>query len=69
MKYMITKFKSFNIDIYGVTTTSDDINFLGFPVEVGNPNYDAFLTQAELTDEQVHELKPDVWYDFPEGDK
>jgi ABC-type oligopeptide transport system substrate-binding subunit len=49
-----------------VLTTFDNENFTSFPAEVGNPNYDAFLEQAQLTDKQVHSLKPDVWYDFPE---
>lgn len=48
-----------------VIVTSDDINFVSFPAVVGNPNYDQFLVQAELTDKQVHALTPDVWYDFP----
>ena len=38
---------------------------LSFPAEVGNPNYDAFLVSAKLTDEEVHALEPDVWYNFP----
>ena len=42
---------------------------INFPAVIGNPDYDSFLIQAELTDEEVHALKPDVWYDFPEGDK
>jgi hypothetical protein len=69
MKYMINVFESFDVKSFNVTTTSDDENFTSFPAEIGNPNYDAFLTQAELTDKQVHALKPDVWYNFPNGDK
>jgi hypothetical protein len=69
MKYIMTVFKSFGSENYNITTTSDDVVFTSFPAEIGNPNYDAFLTQAELTDKQVHALKPDVWYDFPNGDK
>jgi hypothetical protein len=69
MKYMMTFSEFFKIKNYNITTTSDDEVFTSFPAEIGNPNYDAFLTQAELTDKQVHALKPDVWYDFPNGDK
>jgi len=47
----------------------DNDSFESFTAEIGNPNYDDFLTQAELTDKQVHALKPDVWFDFPNGDK
>jgi hypothetical protein len=42
---------------------------LNFPALINNPNYNAFLIQAELTDKQVHALTPEVWYDFPNGDK
>jgi hypothetical protein len=69
MKYMMNIIESFGSKNYNITTTSDDEVFTSFPAVIGNPNYDAFLTQAELTDKQVHALKPDVWYDFPNGDK
>ena len=65
MKYMISKFESFGTESVNVTTTSDDESFTSFPAVVGNPNYDAFLVQAELTDKQVRALTPNVWYDFP----
>lgn len=52
-----------------VLTTPDNEVFTSFPAEVSNPAYNQFLEQAKLTDKQVKELKPDVWYDFPEGDK
>lgn len=38
---------------------------VNFPAVVSNPNYDAFLVSAKLTDEEVHALEVDVWYDFP----
>lgn len=69
MKYKKTVITLLDVTNTGIVTTKDDINFTSFPAEIGNPNYDAFLTQAELTDKQVHALKPDVWYDFPNGDK
>ena len=65
MKYLIIKYESFNEDFWSIITTSDDEVFTSFPAEVGNPNYDAFLIQAQLTDEELHELTPDTWYDFP----
>jgi len=65
MKYMITVFDLRGVTYTDVTTTLDDENFTSFPATVGNPNYDQFLVQAELTDKQVHALTPDVWYDFP----
>lgn len=68
MKYIITIFDYMEATFVNVTTTADDVNFVGFPAEVGNPNYDAFLEQAKLTDTQVKALKPDTWYDFPEGE-
>lgn len=68
MKYMTTKFKSFDVEVTNITTTSDGENFISFPAKVSNPNYDAFLEQAKLTDTQVKALKPDTWYDFPEGE-
>jgi hypothetical protein len=69
MKYIISVNDFITSKSRNVITTSDDIVFTSFPAEIGNSEYDAFLTQAELTDKQVHALKPDVWYDFPNGDK
>ena len=37
---------------------------INFPAEKGNPNYDQFLEQTGLTDTEVHELEPDVWYEM-----
>jgi hypothetical protein len=63
MKYMI-------IDVEGLNLIVDHVEYhLSFPAKLGNPNYDQFLVDAKLTDKQVKELKPNVWYDFPEGDK
>ncbi len=64
MKYMVIKFESLSGKVTSVTVASDD-SAVNFPAEVGNPNYDAFLVQAKLTDTQVKALKPDTWYDFP----
>jgi hypothetical protein len=69
MKYQILEYKSIDRVLKNVNTTIDDVTFTQFLAEVGNPNYDQFLVDAKLTDKQVKELKPDVWYDFPEGDK
>ena len=62
---------SFIDSIHGrvVLITTDDSYCVSFSAKIGNPNYDQFLVDAKLTDKQVKELKPDVWYDFPEGDK
>ena len=65
MKYKTTKSELFDVISTSVITTVNDVSFVGFPAEVGNPNYDAFLEQAKLTDTQVKALKPDTWYDFP----
>ena len=69
MKYMITVFEDLEVFFYTVTTTAENKNFLNFPAKIGNPSYDAFLEESQLTDKQVHALKPDVWYDFSNGDK
>jgi hypothetical protein len=68
MKYMMTINEFLEFKSYNITTTPDDEMFTSFPADVGNPNYDAFLEQAQLTDKQVHALKANVWYDFPNGD-
>lgn len=67
MKYIIFRHELPDaiISIIGV---QDKELFTSFPAEVGNPNYDAFLEQAKLTDKQVKALTPDTWYDFPEGE-
>ena len=69
MKYMTIKYLSFDKDFWNVVTTKDEESFISFPAEIDNPNYDQFLVDAKLTDKQVKTLEPDVWYDFPEGDK
>lgn len=66
MKYMLTIIEDREEKFYNITTTSDDVNFTSFPAEKGNPNYDAFLKETQLTDAKVKKLTPDVWYDFPE---
>lgn len=68
MKYMVVSLESLETQHSNVTITADGENFTSFPAVVGNPNYDAFLEQTDLTDIEVHELKPDIWYDFPEGE-
>lgn len=65
MKYMITVFDSHGESFTNVITTTDDVAFISFPAEVDNPNYDPFLVDAKLTDEEVHALEPDTWYEFP----
>ncbi len=65
MKYELVKIETYNGIFYSIMTTKDNISFVSYPAEIGNPNYDAFLVQANLTDKQVHALTPDVWYDFP----
>lgn len=61
MKYMITVFDSMGGENTNVTITSNDVDFISFPAVVGNPNYDQFLIQVGLTDEEVHELPVDEW--------
>jgi hypothetical protein len=69
MKYMIVINEFMGSKNWNIITTFDDENYTSFPAIISNPNYDAFLEQAQLTDKQVHALKTDVWYDFPNGDK
>jgi hypothetical protein len=69
MKYMMTVIEFLDDKNYNITTTPDDQMFTSFPAVKDNPNYVSFLEQTQLTDKQVHALKPDVWYDFPNGDK
>lgn len=69
-KYIVTVYKPVEgAEVFNITTTTNEVDFTSFPAEVGNPNYDAFLVQAELTDTQVKALKPDTWYDFPKETK
>lgn len=65
MKYMLTTIKSLTGDIYSITITNDAINFLSFKCEKENQNYVAFLMRSNLTDEEVHNLTLDIWYEFP----
>lgn len=61
MKYIINKFTTIEKEFVSINTTSDDINFISFHAIVGNSNYDAFLEQTGLTDEEVHALPVDEW--------
>jgi hypothetical protein len=71
MMYMYNKFSDPITEIVdtSVTVKGDENEMSSFPDTVGNPSYDKFLVDTKLTDKQVKALKPDVWYDFPEGDK
>lgn len=68
MKYMLNKIDSSVGEFVSIVIDSGE-GFTSFPAEVGNPNYDAFLEQAKLTDKQVQALTPDTWYDFPKETK
>lgn len=61
MKYCVIDL----INTRSVTVTTDGIDSLSFSCIVGNQEYDNFLVDAKLTDEEVHALGPDIWYDFP----
>lgn len=65
MKYKTTKSELFDVISTSVITTDNDVSFVGFPAEIGNPNYDKFLVDAQLTDSEVQALTPDTWYNFP----
>ena len=69
MKYLLSIISTPFGEESNISTTSDNENFVSFPAVAGNPNYDAFLEQAKLTDTQVKALKPDTWYDFPKENK
>ena len=63
MKYMLT-FIEFSSGVeYNITTTLDEERLTSFPAVVGNTNYDAFLIQVDLTDEEVHALPINEWID------
>lgn len=61
MKYIINTYPNIVGTFTSITVTIDDENFLNFPAEVGNPNYDQFLDTVNLTDEEVHALPTDEW--------
>lgn len=63
MKYLLSIIPTPFGDESNISTTSDEVNFVTFPAIVGNPNYDAFLVQVDLTDEEVHALPVDEWFE------
>jgi hypothetical protein len=63
MKYQIIEYKSIDRVLKNVNTTVDDESFTQFPAEIGNPNYDQFLLQVELSDEEVKALPTDEWFE------
>lgn len=60
-KYMLSIIEKMETKNYNITTKSNDENLVSFPAEIGNPNYDQFLTQTGLTDAQVRELSVGEW--------
>lgn len=67
MKYMYNKFVdpiSEKIET-SICVKHDDGVMTSFPDQKGNPNYDQFLVDAQLTDAKVKKLTPDTWFDFP----
>ena len=70
MKYIINtlKLSSPETTLTYVTVKRAEDFAQTFEAVVGTSVYDAFLEQAKLTDKQVKALKPDTWYDFPEGE-
>lgn len=69
MRYKIIEQELREETLTSLIISSGDESFVSFPAVVGNPNYDQFLTQTGLTDAEVHELEPDVWYDFPQKEE
>lgn len=67
-QYMKTQNEQYEIVSVSITIKNDS-GAVSFPVEISNPNYDQFLTETGLTDTEVHELEPDVWYDFPQKEE
>ena len=65
MKYMKTEFAGMAGTSTSINVAVDVSDFVCFPAVVGNPNYDQFLVDAQLTDSEVQALTPDTWYDFP----
>lgn len=66
-KYLIEKYEG-PIPYVGVKISLGNDAFTMFAAEVGNPSYDQFLVDTNLTDKKVQALTPDKWYDFPKAD-
>ena len=63
MKYLLSIIPTPFGDESNISTTSDDVNFVTFPAVVGNPAYDQFLVQVDLTDEEVKALPTNEWFE------
>jgi hypothetical protein len=63
MKYMLFLEQVFELTFYSITIKDGEV-FTSFPAEIGNPNYDAFLKRAKLTDKKVKALTPQEWIDL-----
>ena len=59
MKYIETTFNG----IRNITVSTGAGSFESFPVDEANPRYLAFLVQVDLTDEEVHALPTDEWFE------
>ena len=63
MKYKLLKELFMGNEYFSVVVTNDEVNFTSFPAEIGNPNYDQFLLQVELSDKEVKALPTDEWFE------
>lgn len=59
-EYMKTENEQYGIAHTSITVKNDN-GAVGFPAEIGNSNYDQFLINVDLTDEEVHALPADEW--------
>jgi hypothetical protein len=63
MKYQVFEIIIIEVVSRYVTALISKNNAISFPAVIGNPNYDQFLLQVELSDEEVKALPTDEWFE------
>lgn len=64
MRYEVLVAESMSGPVRHVMVETSPDQFVSFPAEVGNPNYDSFLESQSFTDAEVKAMEPDVWHDM-----
>ena len=66
------KYEVFDIELGGdatqriVNIVVEENSAVNFPVDMQNESYVKFLSEQNLTDEEVQDLKPGTWYEMQE---
>lgn len=61
MKYKVIKLQFMNEYFYHIIVDKENNEYISFPAEIGNPNYDEFLINSNLIHDNITILTRDTW--------